>query len=64
MVESDEVLGWLADGMQGWWGPLEVADGCLWLPNGCPLIYDTLKLDDEDQWRVQRRRGREKLYGA
>ena len=62
--KAEDVLHWLADGTHGWWGPLETADGCIWLPNGCPLIYDTLALGDEDQWLVQRRRGREKLYGA
>ena len=64
--EANEVLGWLVGWPidHGWWGPVEVSEGCLWLPNGCPLIYDTLKLDDEDQWRVQRRRGQERLWGS
>lgn len=45
------------------WGPMQVRDGCLWLPNGCPLIYDTLKWG-EDGWVVKRRSGWHKLYGA
>ena len=45
------------------WKCLTVADGCLWLPNGCPLIYDTLEQNDEG-WRVQTRNGWQRLYGA
>ena len=47
---------------------MEIADGCIWLPNGAPLIYDTLEYvkpeDDYTYWRVKRRDGWKKLYGA
>ena len=39
------------------------------LPNGCPLIYDTLEWHTdpetgEDYWRIKTRQGWTKLYGA
>lgn len=55
----------LASGQQMQWGPVEIRDGCVWLPNGCPLIYRTLEWDGEArEWRVKTRRGWEKMYGA
>lgn len=57
------------------WGPLEVRCDIqsetrrIILPNGCPLIYDTLQFyeDPETQdryWRIKTRKGYAKLYGA
>lgn len=56
------------DGMLRW-GPLHIEDQRIWLPNGCPLIYDTLEwhVDDDNgdrYWRMKTRNGWTKLYGA
>lgn len=61
--QAETALRWLAEGKPKEWGPVAVRDGCLWLPNGCPLIYDTLKWEP-DGWRVKRRNGWARLYGA
>lgn len=61
--EAETVLHWLERGLITWWGPMRVEDGCLWLPNGLPLIYDTLKRED-GEWTLERRHGRAKIYGA
>lgn len=46
------------------WGPCEVADGAIWLPNGIPLWYDTQRVGDEgEQWVLIRGRWH-KYYGA
>ena len=63
--QAGRLLARLAGGPPLRWGPVELRDGCMWLPNGCPIIYDTLEFDSEaDEWRVKTRRGGEKLYGA
>lgn len=59
------------------WGPCVIKDQRLWLPNGIPLIYETLqfyKPNDPDEikseydrngwWRLKTRKGWEKMYGA
>jgi len=59
------ILKCLAAGRKLRWGPMVIGEGCIWLPNGCPLIYDTLRWDGEiDGWVVKRRTGWSKLYGA
>lgn len=62
--EAEFVLSCLAAGRPYQWGPMTVADGCIWLPNGAPLIYDTLQRNEAGEWVVKRRKGWEKLYGA
>lgn len=59
----------LAGGAPTDWGPVHIRDHRMWLPNGCPLIYDTLEYYKDEEagdsyWRVRTRRGWEKLYGA
>lgn len=61
--EAEQVMEWLATGLDAQWGPMRVSEGCLWLPNGLPLIYDTLR-QENGEWLVQRRSGWAKLYGA
>lgn len=51
------------------WGPVHIRDHRMWLPNGAPLIYDTIEYHKDEEsgesyWRVKTRRGWEKLYGA
>lgn len=44
---------------------MEVRDHRIWLPNGLPLIYDTLEWDVETgEWWMKTRRGLTKMYGA
>jgi DNA polymerase len=67
------VLRLLANGqeMPGWdLVPVRVSDGCVWLPNGAPLIYDTMEwfIDEQNEdryWRVKTKHGGwTKMYGA
>jgi hypothetical protein len=47
------------------WGPMEIRDKRIWLPNGACIIYDTLEYDnDAREWRYKTRKGWNKLYGA
>lgn len=67
--QGGRMLSRLAGGPPCQWGPVEVRDGRMWLPNGCPLIYDTLEYHREPEggdeyWRVRTRRGWEKIYGG
>ena len=72
--QGGRMLSRLAGGPPCQWGPVEVRDGRMWLPNGCPLIYDTLEYHRErdfdgkggtdEYWRVKTRRGWEKIYGG
>jgi DNA polymerase len=59
----------LANGTSTEWGPMAIHDKRIWLPNGMPLIYDTLEwhIDPEDgdrYWRLRSRKGWVKTYGA
>jgi DNA polymerase len=63
--QADFMLKCLAAGRKLRWGPMEIDEGCIWLPNGCPLIYDTLRWDTEiDGWVVKRRAGWTKIWGS
>ena len=67
--EGGRMIARLAGGPPMNWGPVEIRDRRMWLPNGIPLIYDTLEnhLDEESgerYWRVRTRKGWDKLYGA
>lgn len=47
------------------WGCLTVRGKRVYLPNGAPIIYDTLEYDSEWQaWRYRTRQGWKKIYGA
>lgn len=59
----------LANGGETEWGPMVIRGRRIWLPNGCPLIYDTLEWyrDSENgdaYWRMRSRKGWVKTYGA
>jgi len=48
---------------------MKIRDQRIWLPNGCPLLYDTLEWHKdaetaETYWRMRTRNGWTKLYGA
>ncbi len=67
--QGGRMLSRLAGGPPCEWGPVTICDGRMWLPNGCPVIYDTLEYyrepeSGEEYWRVKTRKGWEKTYGA
>jgi DNA polymerase len=66
--QAGDVLSKLSAGLNFDWGPLTIKDKCIWLPNGAPLLYDTLEwhvAEDGDKfWRIKTRYGHSKLYGA
>jgi DNA polymerase len=66
---ADITLSQLANGYEQQWGPMLIKDKHIILPNGVPLIYDTLEwhtVEDtgESYWRMRTRNGWVKLYGA
>lgn len=77
---ANEVLKKLSAGITFDWHCLHVKDKRIYLPNGAPLIYETLEwhtdhehMQDMDRagviraqeyWRIKTRRGYAKLYGA
>lgn len=67
--QGGRMLARLAGGEPLQWGPAWIKDHRMWLPNGCPLIYDTIEYHRDEErgesyWRVKSRRGWDKLYGA
>lgn len=79
-AQAGKMLSRLAGGDPIQWGPLTVKNHRIFLPNGCPLIYDTLEyhkpLDTDPDWeylkdferggywRLKTRRGWKKMWGA
>lgn len=75
-AQANRMLARLAGGPPVDWGPLHVRDHRIYLPNGCPLIYDTLEFhrpepDEEVRdfeadgyWRVKTRTGYKKMWGS
>jgi hypothetical protein len=61
--DADWYLDALRDGAITQWGPMEIADGAIWLPNGVPLWYDQQRVDGDDRYVLLRGRWR-KMYGA
>lgn len=74
--QGGRLLARLAGGPPCDWGPTHIREGKIYLPNGCPLNYQTLEfyqphpqeecLDNERDgyWRLKTRRGWTKMYGA
>jgi DNA polymerase len=67
--QADEVLKVLASGGSMQWGPCRIENKRIILPNGIPLIYDTLEWHTvvdtgETYWRIRTRNGWVKMYGA
>jgi len=63
------IISRLAGGPDMEWGPMLIRDHRIWLPNGCPLIYDTLEFyadpeNGDKYWRLRSRKGWVKTYGA
>lgn len=76
--QAEQLLPVIAEGLTRDWGPMQIRDRRVYLPNGAPIIYDTLEWhvrhDDEEQyvpepygdayWRLKLRTGWTKMYGA
>jgi len=67
--EGGRMLERLANRESCSWGPVEIRDGRMWLPNGSPIIFDTLQWHHDEEsgehyWRLKTRKGWEKTYGA
>lgn len=76
-AQAERMLGILARGETEKWGPLIVANHRIYMPNGCPLIYDSLEWhipepDEENVkdfewdgfWRMRARSVWKKMWGA
>ena len=67
--EAGNILSWLAGGLERDWGPMHIKDKRIYLPNGAPIIYDTLEWHTDEEsgesgWRLRLRNGYTKMYGA
>lgn len=67
--DGNAIIKHLVNGSSLTWGPMHIRDHRIWLPNSCPLIYDTLEwyVDSETgekYWRLRSRKGWVKTYGA
>lgn len=77
-AQASRMLARLGGGEPMQWGPLYIKDHRIYLPNGCPLIYDTLhyhvptveecaKLKEHEHkgyWRVKTRYGWKTMWGS
>lgn len=75
-AQASRMLARLAGGDALQWGPLLVKDHRIYLPNGAPLIYDTLmfhrpgadeevkEFERDGYWRVKTRRGWKTMWGS
>lgn len=77
-AQAGRMLSRLAGGEPCDWGPLHVEDHRIYLPNGAPLIYDTLEyfkpppeeagnyreFEREGFWRVRTRHGWKTMWGS
>jgi DNA polymerase family A len=65
--EADIILARLNAGVKTQWGPVLCDDHKIFLPNGAPLIYDTLRWEQSEEgsgWKLQLRTGWTKIYGS
>lgn len=61
--QATQIIPRLAAGHALEWGPMQIRDKRIYLPNGAPLHYETLEYDGEArEWRLRTRHGWSKLY--
>lgn len=70
-TEAGDVLKKLHAGLEFDWNVVHIKDKVMWLPNGVPLLYDTIEWHETEVngepkkgWRVRSRKGWSWLYGA
>lgn len=77
-AQAERMLARLAGGPPMDWGPLHVREHRIYLPNGCPLIFDTLEyhrpegeelehlrdFERDGFWRLKTRQGWKKMWGS
>ena len=66
-TEARDVLKKLHAGMEFDWNVVHIKDKIMWLPDGVPLLYDTIEwheTDDKKGWRRRNRKGWSWLYGS
>ena len=61
--QANQVLAWLAAGLERDWYPFHTARGRLYGPNGLFIDYSTLEWDGKE-WSVATRKGKARIYGA
>lgn len=73
---ANRMLARIAGGPPLEWGPLTIRDKRIYLPNGCPLIYDTMEyhrpepdepckdFERDGYWRYKTRQGWRTMWGA
>jgi DNA polymerase len=69
--EAGDVLKKMHAGLEFEWGPVYIQDKRMWMPGDLPIIYETLKWEDDPDdgqdpgWRVRvNKNGWSKMYGA
>ncbi len=63
--DASNMLNLIFSGFTRTWGPMEVKNKRVYLPNGAPLIYDTLDWDaGENQFKYKTRRGWTRIWGS
>ena len=67
--QAERMLIHLVNGSEERWGPLLIRDKRIWLPNGLPIVYDTLKREDGIDprgfgYRLNTRRGWVHMYSG
>lgn len=76
-AQCNKMLARIEDGSTVEFGPLTIRNKRVYLPNGCPIIYDTLtwhkpepdephlkEFERKGYWRVKTRNGYKKMWGA
>jgi DNA polymerase len=65
--QGNDVLKKLYAGMEFDWNVVHIKDKIIWLPNGVPLLYDTIEWHETEEkkgWRVRNRKGWSWLWGG
>lgn len=65
--QGNDVLKKLHAGMEFDWNVVHIKDKIIWLPNGIPLLYDTIEWHESEEkkgWRVRNRKGWSWLWGG
>lgn len=61
---AEEVLRILQAKGQTTWGPMEISDGAIWMPNGLPLWYTDFRIDDNGEMFCFIRGRWRKMWGS